>query len=119
MEFCTPSIILTVVLGTIFLVGLLKRNFYNAMITFFFGLFSVLIVTMACNRASEVAGWIALAAIVGFLILVQISKSSSLDVKALMNNKCVDEVCSGCGQGEAQDQCSPPPKIDPCAQPDC
>jgi hypothetical protein len=68
MEFCTPSIILTVVLGTVFLVGLLKRNFYNAMITFFFGLFSILIVTMACNRGSEVAGWIALAAIVGFLI---------------------------------------------------
>lgn len=118
MEFCAPSIILIVVLGTVFLVGLLKRNFYNAMITFFFGLFSILIVTMACNRASETAGWIALAAIVGFLILVQISKNNSLDIKAMMNgNKCVDEVCSGCDQGE--DKCQEPPKIDPCVQPAC
>jgi hypothetical protein len=117
MEFCTPSIILTVVLGTVFLVGLLKRNFYNAMITFFFGLFSILIVTMACNRGSEVAGWIALAAIVGFLILVQISKNNSLDIKASMNSQCVDEVCSGCNA--EQDKCQEPPKMDPCAQPDC
>lgn len=117
MEFCAPSIILTVVLGTIFLVGLLKRNFYNAMITFFFGLFSILIVTMACSRASEVAGWIALVAIVGFLILAQISKNNSLDIKAMMNDKCVDDVCSGCDAG--QDKCIEPPKIDPCEKPAC
>lgn len=84
------------------------------MMTFFFGLLTVLIISMSCSRVSETAGWVALVAVIGFLILVQLSKTTSLNLKAMMNDKCVDEVCSGCDT--AADQCNTP-KIDPCEKP--
>ncbi len=103
-----PTIILGLVLGATFVADLLKRNFHSAVITFFFGLFVIMVVSFACKRASETAGWIALAAVVGFLILVQLAKSGTFDTNKLPEDKCKP----------ATPECPPPaPPVDPCDVP--
>ncbi len=108
-EFCMPTVILGLVLGATFVVDLLKRNYHRAMITFFFGLFVIMIVSFACKRASETAGWIALAAVIGFLILVQLAKSGTFDTNKVPEDKCNPVV----------PDCKPPapPPVDPCDVP--
>ncbi len=113
-EYCMPTVILGLVLGAAFVVDLLKRNFHRAMITFFFGLFVIMVVSFACKRASETAGWIALAAVVGFLILVQLAKSGTFDTNKLPEDKCNPVVPTSECQPPAP---QPPPPVDPCETP--
>lgn len=94
-EYCMPTLILGLVLGATFIADLLRRNFHRAMLTFFFGAFVIMIVSYACKSASETAGWIALAAVVGFLILVQLAKAGTFDTNKVPEDKCnpVDPIC--------------------------
>ena len=112
-EFCMPTVILGLVLGATFVADLLKRNFHRAMLTFFFGVFVIMVVSFACKRASETAGWIALAAVVGFLILVQLAKAGTFDTNKVPEDKCNPVIPSAA-------DCTPPPApppVDPCDMP--
>ena len=114
-----PTVILGLVLGATFVADLLKRNFHRAMLTFFFGVFVIMVVSFACKRASETAGWIALAAVVGFLILVQLAKAGTFDTNKVPEDKC-NPVIPSVINGSSGTDCTPPPApppVDPCDMP--
>jgi hypothetical protein len=103
---CTPAIILGAILSAALVADVLKRDARNALITFFFAIITVGMTYFACTSAGEVAGWMAMTAVIGFLILVQLARNGSFDGKKAP--KC-DEPPSG-------PDCPP---IDPCNEPKC
>ena len=117
MGFCLPTLTLGAVLGATFLAHIFKGYFYNAMLTFFFALVVIVIVHFACVRAGDVAGWVAVAAVVGFLILVQLARNGTFDSgKPPKVPECPkpEPPCPG------PDPCPPSPgcpPIEPCSEP--
>lgn len=121
---CLPTIVLGLVLGATFLAHIFKGYFYNAMLTFFFTLVTLVIVHYACVRSGDVAGWLAVGAIVGFLILVQLARNGVFDKgKFPKVPKCPEpepepQPCPG------PDPCPPPvtpgcPAVEPCGPMPC
>jgi uncharacterized membrane protein YjjP (DUF1212 family) len=114
---CLPTLILGVVLAATFFAHLFKGNGYNAMLTFFFALVVVIIVHYACIRSGDMAGWIAFAAIIGFLILAQLARNGVFDKNKLPTvPECPKPIqpCPG------PDPCPPTPgcpPIEPCDEP--
>ena len=121
---CLPTLILGVVLAATFFAHLFKGNGYNAMLTFFFALVVVVIVHYACIRSGDMAGWIAFAAIIGFLILAQLARNGVFDKNKLPKIPECPTPGPGPGPGPCPgpDPCPPtpgcrPPPIEPCTQP--
>jgi hypothetical protein len=114
---CLPTLTLGTVLGATFLAHLFNGYLYNAMLTFFFALVVIVIVHFACERAGDTAGWLAVAAVVGFLILVQLARNGVFDQgKPPKVPECPipEPPCPG------PDPCPPTPgcpPIEPCNQP--
>lgn len=105
---CTPAIILGAILSASLIADIMKSDARNALITFFFALITVGITYFACSSAGEVAGWVAMTAVVGFLILVQLARNGTFDGKKAQDlSKCAKPSGPDC------------PPIDPCDQPEC
>jgi hypothetical protein len=91
---CVPTVTLAAIFAAVFIANILKRNAHLAMITFFFGLFCIIAVSIACNNAGQTAGWVAVAAIVLFMILVQLTKLGVFEAEAVVD-PCAGSASSG------------------------
>ena len=114
---CLPTLVLGVVLTATFLAHIFKGYAYNAMLTFFFALVVLVIVHFACARAGDLAGWVAFAAIVGFLILVQLARNGKFDKNKIPEVPECPKPPTPC---PGPDPCPPTPgcpPIEPCDQP--
>lgn len=103
---CTPAIILSAILTAALVADVLKRDVRNALITFFFALITVGMTYFACMSAGETAGWVAMTAVIGFLILVQLARNGTFD----------DRKAPKCDEPPSGPACPP---IDPCSEPKC
>ena len=93
------------VLISLFLANIWHKDIHRAIMTLVIGTVLTTIQALACQRAGESAGWLALAVVVGFVFL-----TSYYDSKPKNNLT----KCPGPGPEPGPDPCPP---IDPCDNP--
>ncbi len=96
---CLSTVFMGLVLLGLFIANIWHRETQRAIITLIVGTVLLTIQALACQKAGEIAGWIALGVVIGFVFL-----AVYYDSKPRNNlTKC-----------PGPDPCPPPP-IDPCS----